>query len=42
VQDKADAELKKDIAADNGKMKAWPLPTRKQIDLVACIRTLKK
>jgi mono/diheme cytochrome c family protein len=42
VQAKADAELKKDITAGNGKMKAVAVTDPQADDLVAYIRTLKK
>jgi len=42
VQAKSDAELKKDITAGNGKMKAIALSEAQSADVVAFIRTLKK
>ncbi len=42
VQAKEDAELKKDITAGNGKMKAVAVSEAQAADLVAYIRTLKK
>ena len=42
VQAKADADLKKDITAGVGKMKAQTVTDAQAADLVAYIRTLKK
>jgi mono/diheme cytochrome c family protein len=42
VQAKADADLKKDITAGNGKMKPVAVTDAQSADLVAYIRTLKK
>jgi mono/diheme cytochrome c family protein len=42
VQAKADADLKKDITAGNGKMKAQAVTDAQATDLVAYIRTLKQ
>lgn len=42
VQAKSDADLKKDITAGNGKMKAQSVTPAQADDLVAYIRTLKK
>jgi len=42
VQAKSDAELKKDITAGTGKMKAQAVTDAQAADLVAYIRTLKK
>jgi mono/diheme cytochrome c family protein len=42
VQAKADADLKKDIIAGNGKMKPVAVTDAQAADLVAYIRTLKK
>jgi cytochrome c5 len=42
VQAKADADLKKDITAGTGKMKAQTVTAAQADDLVAYIRTLKK
>jgi mono/diheme cytochrome c family protein len=42
VQAKPDAELKKDITAGNGKMKAVAVTDAQAADVVAYIRTLKK
>jgi mono/diheme cytochrome c family protein len=42
VQAKSDAELKKDITAGTGKMKAQTVTDEQAADLVAYIRTLKK
>jgi mono/diheme cytochrome c family protein len=42
VQAKSDDELKKDITAGNGKMKAVAVSDAQAADLVAYIRTLKK
>lgn len=42
VQAKSDDELKKDITAGNGKMKAIVVTDPQAADLVAYIRTLKK
>lgn len=42
VQAKSDADLKKDITAGTGKMKAQAVTDAQAADLVAYIRTLKK
>jgi len=42
VQAKADGDLKKDITAGNGKMKAVAVTDAQAADVVAYIRTLKK
>jgi mono/diheme cytochrome c family protein len=42
VQAKSDADLKKDITAGNGKMKAQAVTDAQAADLVAYIRTLKQ
>jgi len=42
VQAKADADLKKDITAGNGKMKPVAVSDAQAGDLVAYIRTMKK
>jgi mono/diheme cytochrome c family protein len=42
VQAKSDADLKKDIVAGNGKMKAVAISDAQATDVVAFIRTLKK
>lgn len=42
VQAKSDADLKKDITAGTGKMKAQTVTDAQAADLVAYIRTLKK
>jgi mono/diheme cytochrome c family protein len=42
VQAKSDADLKKDIIAGNGKMKAVAISEAQATDVVAFIRTLKK